>query len=205
MKIVLLGAPGCGKGTQAVGISESFGIPHISTGDIFRSNIAAQTSIGVVAKSYIDKGQLVPDSVVIEIVRLRLSESDCDRGWILDGFPRTVAQAEALATFEEPDVVLDIEMPMKKLMARLTGRRICEDCGASYHIDSYSDLTCAKCRGKIVQRADDSPETVSRRLKVYESQTAPLIAYYQQKGNLRRVDGDQTVKEVANSIKSVLK
>lgn len=205
MNIILLGAPGSGKGTQAVKIAESLGIPHISTGDIFRANIKALTPIGVKAKEYIDKGQLVPDEVVIEIVRLRLQESDCARGYILDGFPRTVPQAEALAGFSKVDVVLDIDIDLAKLEARLTGRRVCSACGASYHVDTYSDTTCAKCRGDVIQRADDTPETVRKRLDVYTRQTAPLIAYYKEKKLLRTVNGDQSIDAVARDVEQALR
>lgn len=205
MNIILLGAPGSGKGTQAVYIAESLRIPHISTGDIFRANIRAATPIGVKAKEYIDKGQLVPDEVVIEIVRLRLQESDCSNGYILDGFPRTVPQAEALAAFSGIDKVLDIDIDLAKLERRLTGRRVCSACGASYHIDSYTDTTCVKCRGEVIQRDDDTPATVRKRLEVYTAQTAPLIAYYKEKGVLVTVDGDQPIDKVAADIADVLK
>ena len=204
MNLVLLGAPGSGKGTQAVKIAEAFKIPHISTGDIFRANIKAGTPIGKKAKEYIDRGQLVPDEVVIEIVRLRLAESDCANGFILDGFPRTVGQAEALGKFANIDTVLDIGIDLDKLEARLCGRRVCSACGASFHIDTYKDTTCDRCRGEVIQRADDTPETVRKRLTVYTEQTAPLIAYYTEKGVLVSVNGDQAIDAVTADIFKVL-
>lgn len=201
MNIILLGAPGAGKGTQAVRLAEKYGIPHISTGDIFRSNIKEKTPIGMVAKSYIDKGQLVPDEVTIQIVRERLEKDDCKSGYLLDGFPRTVFQAEALDGFSEIDAVVDIDVPLHKLMRRLTGRRVCGKCGESYHIDYLGGSTkCGKCDGELIQRADDNEETVGKRLEVYEKQTAPLIEHYKNKGKLIYVDGDGDIDAVFNAI-----
>jgi len=205
MNIVLLGAPGAGKGTQAVMIAEQFKVPHISTGDIFRKNIKEQTPIGVVAKSYIDKGNLVPDDVTIEIVRNRLSEEDCKQGFILDGFPRNVYQAEALLNIAEIDVVLDVDVPLDNLMERLTGRRVCSGCGESYHVTTLEGRnTCAKCGENLYQRDDDNEETVAGRLTVYRKQTEPLIEFYAAKGLLKTVNGDQDKDAVFEEIRSVL-
>ena len=201
MNIILLGAPGAGKGTQAVRLAEKYNIPHISTGDIFRSNIKGQTPIGMVAKSYIDKGQLVPDEVTIQIVKERLEKEDCQNGYLLDGFPRTVSQAEALDTFSKVEAVVNVDVPLNKLLKRITGRRVCAKCGESYHIDYLDGKTaCAKCGAELIQRADDNEETVGARLDVYQKQTAPLIEYYDGKGVLLTVDGDGDIETVFNSI-----
>ncbi len=201
MKVILLGAPGAGKGTQAVRLAERYNIPHISTGDIFRSNIKERTPIGIVAKSYIDKGQLVPDEVTIQIVKERLEKDDCKNGYLLDGFPRTVSQAEALDGFSEIDNVVNIDVPLNKLMRRITGRRVCGKCGESYHIDYLDGSTsCRKCDGELIQRADDNEETVGKRLEVYEKQTAPLIDHYKSKGKLIDVDGDGDIDSVFAAI-----
>ncbi len=201
MKIVLLGAPGAGKGTQAVRLAERYKVPHISTGDIFRKNIKERTPIGVEAKSYIDKGQLVPDEVTIRIVKDRLQEKDCENGYLLDGFPRNVFQAKALDDFSEVDKVVNIDVPLHKLMSRITGRRVCGKCGESYHIDYLDGKTeCGKCGGNLTQRADDNEETVKSRLDVYVGQTAPLTEYYKERGVLVDVDGDGTMDEVFETI-----
>ena len=201
MKIVLLGAPGAGKGTQAVRLAERYKVPHISTGDIFRKNIKERTPIGVEAKSYIDKGQLVPDEVTIRIVKDRLKEKDCENGYLLDGFPRNVFQAKALDDFSEVDKVVNIDVPLHKLMRRITGRRVCGKCGESYHIDYLDGKTeCGKCGGNLTQRADDNEETVKSRLDVYVGQTAPLTEYYKERGVLVDVDGDGTMDEVFETI-----
>ncbi len=201
MKIVLLGAPGAGKGTQAVRLAERYKVPHISTGDIFRKNIKERTPIGVEAKSYIDKGQLVPDEVTIRIVKDRLQEKDCENGYLLDGFPRNVFQAKALDDFSEVDKVVNIDVPLHKLMRRITGRRVCGKCGESYHIDYLDGKTeCGKCGGNLTQRADDNEETVKSRLDVYVGQTAPLTEYYKERGVLVDVDGDGTMDEVFEAI-----
>lgn len=206
MNIVLLGAPGAGKGTQATAICKRYGIPHISTGDIFRKNIKDKTPIGIVAKGYIDRGQLVPDEVTIEIVKGRIEEADCKKGFLLDGFPRTVAQAEALGGITVIDAVIDIHVPLERLTKRLTGRRVCKDCGESYHIDFLGDkTTCTKCNGQLIHRDDDVEETVTKRLAVYTDQTAPLIDFYRGKGLLIKVDGDKTVEEVEKQIFEALK
>ena len=206
MNIILLGAPGAGKGTQATRISDKFGMPHISTGDIFRANIKNQTEIGVLAKSYIDKGQLVPDEVTCKIVENRLQEEDCKNGYLLDGFPRNVAQAEALEKFTEIDAVVNINIDFSLLMARLCGRRVCKNCGESYHVSTLGGkTTCERCDGELYQRADDNPETVQKRLDVYDAQTAPLIDYYTKKGLILNFTGTDEPPEVLfNEISNVL-
>lgn len=206
MNIILLGAPGAGKGTQATRISDKFGMPHISTGDIFRENIKNQTEIGVLAKSYIDKGQLVPDEVTCKIVENRLQEEDCKNGYLLDGFPRNVSQAEALEKFTKIDAVVNINIDFSLLMARLCGRRVCKNCGESYHVSTLGGkTTCERCDGELYQRADDNPETVQKRLDVYGAQTAPLIDYYTKKGLILNFTGTDEPPEVLfNEISNVL-
>jgi adenylate kinase len=198
MNIILLGAPGAGKGTQATRISDKYGMPHISTGDIFRANIKGGTEIGLLAKSYIDKGQLVPDEVTCKIVENRLAEDDCKRkGYLLDGFPRTIAQAQALDKFAEIDAVVNIEIDFSLLMNRLCGRRVCKECGESYHISTLNGATkCSRCGGELYQRKDDNPETVESRLSVYTEQTAPLIDYYTKKGIILNFVGTDDPPEV---------
>ena len=205
MNLILLGAPGAGKGTQAVRIAEKYGIPHISTGDIFRKNIKEQTPIGVTAKSYIDKGQLVPDEVTVEIVRLRLLEDDAKNGYLLDGFPRTLAQAEALDKIANIDTVINIDVDLDALSDRLTGRRVCSKCGESYHVSTKKDDDCDKCGGKLMHRDDDKPETVANRLTVYTASTAPLIDYYSKQGKLVSVNGMNKIEEVFAEITEALK
>lgn len=209
MKLIFLGPPGAGKGTQAAGVSAHLRIPHISTGDMFRAAIANATPTGLEAKRYIDQGQLVPDSVVIDMVRERLSESDCAGGYLLDGFPRTVEQAEALDKISAPDAVVDIDVPDERLLARLTGRRVCRKCSGTFHITKLADQNvCPVCGGEVYQRDDDKPATISNRLKVYHEQTAPLIGYYSEQGKLRRidvaslatVDGDSRPEDVFKAI-----
>ena len=196
MNLIFLGPPGAGKGTQAVRVCEQLGIPQISTGDILRRAIKNETPTGLAAKSYIDKGQLVPDSVVIDIVRERLVQDDCKNGYLLDGFPRTVAQAEALEGFAKIDAVVDINVSDEKLVARLSGRRVCLSCGGTYHVSQLNgSMTCAKCGNELIQRADDKAETVLSRLTVYHAQTAPLIDFYTQRGLLIAVDGAQPMDE----------
>ena len=212
MKIVLLGPPGAGKGTQAKSISNRYSIPHISTGDIFRKNISEGTPLGIEAKSYMDKGQLVPDEVTINMVKGRLTWEDCKNGYLLDGFPRTVAQAEALEGFlaernEKLDTALSIEVPSSFILERMTGRRVCPSCGASYHVKfnpPTKDGVCDVCGSDIVQRKDDTEETVSERLEVYERQTQPLIDFYNNKNLLSTVDGTKAINEVFESICSIL-
>ena len=198
MNIILLGAPGAGKGTQASKIADTYGLPHISTGDIFRENIKNQTEIGVLAKTYIDKGQLVPDEITCKIVQERISRSDCKNGYMLDGFPRTIAQAEALDKIADIQIVINIDVDHALLMDRLCGRRVCKDCGESYHLSRLNGATtCSRCGGELYQRKDDNPETVQKRLNVYNAQTAPLIDYYKTKGLLFNVVSDERPPEVA--------
>ena len=205
MNIILLGAPGAGKGTQASKIVQAYRLPHISTGDIFRENIKNQTPVGVLAKSYIDKGQLVPDAVTCEIVEERIELDDCKNGYMLDGFPRTIAQAEALDKMAKVDVVINIDVDLSLLIDRLCGRRVCKDCGESYHVSRLNGATtCARCGGELFQRKDDNPETVRTRLEVYNAQTAPLISYYEKKGLLFNVQGNATPEEVFASVSKKL-
>lgn len=212
MKIILLGPPGAGKGTQAKSISNRYSIPHISTGDIFRKNISENTPLGIEAKSYMDKGQLVPDEVTINMVKDRLVQDDCKDGYLLDGFPRTVSQAEALQEFleqrgESLNTALLINVPNEFILERMTGRRVCPSCGASYHIkfNPPANGKCELCGTDIVQRKDDTAETVKERLDVYEKQTQPLIDYYKEKKLLSTVDGTKAINEVFEGICDVLK
>lgn len=206
MNIILLGAPGAGKGTQATRISEKFGLPHISTGDIFRDNIKRQTKIGLLAKSYTDNGKLVPDEVTCEIVKDRLQHEDCKGGYLLDGFPRNLFQAEELDKFSKVDAVINIDIDLSLLMDRLCGRRVCKECGESYHVNFLNGKTvCEKCGGELYQRKDDNEETVGNRLNVYNEQTAPLIKYYADKGVLHNVNGVGGIDEVFARICDALK
>jgi len=196
--LVFLGAPGAGKGTQAKRISEKYGIPHISTGDILRANIKAGTELGKLAKSYIDKGALVPDEVIIKVMESRLAEADCKNGYLLDGFPRTIEQAKALDT-----LAVNIVVDNDAVVARIAGRRMCV-CGESYHVSAHPSDVCDKCGAKLYQRDDDKEETVKSRLEVYEKQTAPLIEYYRGHSILKEVDGDRPVDEVYADAKALL-
>ena len=197
LRTILLGPPGAGKGTQAVNIVDKYGIPHISTGDIFRANIKNGTELGKRAQEYMNRGELVPDDLVIEIATTRLLEDDCKNGFLLDGFPRTVYQAEKLDEFlaahgSKIDKVLDIAVEKEELITRLTGRRVCKACGASYHVVNISPKTegiCDRCGGELMQRADDNLETVTNRIDVYEAQTKPLVDYYENAGNIAHIDG----------------
>jgi adenylate kinase len=212
MRIILLGPPGAGKGTQAKSISNKFSIPHVSTGDIFRKNISEKTPLGIEAKKHIDKGHLVPDKLTIDIIKDRLSNEDCSNGFLLDGYPRTVNQAEALETLLEEegnriDTALLIKVPREFILTRMTGRRVCLTCGASYHITfnpPEMDEKCNLCGSVVVQRADDSEETVSERLDIYDAQTQPLIKYYGDKNSLSVVDGTQAINSVFENICSIL-
>lgn len=199
MKLILLGAPGAGKGTQAEVICDHLSIPAISTGNIIRAALKAQTEMGLKAKDYIEKGLLVPDDVVIGIIQDRLREDDCKNGFILDGFPRTVPQAEALDRMGvQIDLVIDIEVPDEKIATRMAGRRVCANCGASYHTlykQPKTEGVCDNCGGALTQRKDDEAQTVLERLRVYHEQTEPLIAYYKAKGNLRVVEGQEEVAD----------
>ncbi|MFC7442641.1 adenylate kinase [Laceyella putida] len=213
MNIVLMGLPGAGKGTQASRILEELKIPHISTGDMFRAAVKEETPLGLEAKSYMDRGQLVPDRVTIGIVRERLGKDDCANGFLLDGFPRTVPQAEALDELTKElhraiDFVLYIEVSEDELLKRLTGRRICRDCGASYHVvfaPSKKEGVCDRCGGELYQRADDSAETVHERLKVNLEQTRHLLQYYESTGKLHRVNGEQPIERVTEQILSLIR
>ena len=197
LRTILLGPPGAGKGTQAVKIVEKYGVPHISTGDIFRENIKKGTELGKKAQEYMNRGELVPDDLVIEIATTRLLEDDCKNGFLLDRFPRTVYQAEKLDEFlaahgSKIDKVLDIAVEKEELITRLTGRRVCKACGASYHVVNIPPKTegvCDICGGELVQRADDNIETVTNRIDVYEAQTKPLVDYYEKAGNIAHIDG----------------
>lgn len=208
MRLVLLGPPGAGKGTQASAIIEKYNIPHISTGDILRSNIKEGTDLGKKAKAYMDKGQLVPDELVVSIVKDRLLEDDCKNGFLLDGFPRTVNQAEALdeelANMKlKLDHVINIEVESSELIKRAIGRRICKECGATYHIEfnpPKEEGKCDICNGELYQRDDDTEETVSRRIEVYLKETSPLIDYYTKKGIIFSVDGKQSIEGVFEDI-----
>lgn len=205
MNVIFLGPPGAGKGTQAVRVSERLGIPQISTGDILRRAMKEGTPTGLAAKAYVDKGELVPDSVVIDIVRERLAAEDCQKGYILDGFPRTVPQAEALAAFADIDAVIDIEVSDEQLTERLSGRRVCLACGGTYHVSRLAgSTTCMKCGAQLIQRDDDKAETVLSRLAVYHAQTAPLIDYYSARGLLKTVDGAQPMDDCFAAILKAL-
>lgn len=197
MNIILLGAPGAGKGTQATKISERYHLPHISTGDIFRANIKNQTEIGMLAKSYIDKGELVPDEVTCAIVKDRLTWEDCQNGCLLDGFPRNTFQAEELDKFAKIDAVVNINIDFSLLMDRLCGRRVCKECGESFHVSTLNGkTTCSRCGGELYRRKDDNPETVKSRLDVYNAQTAPLIDYYTKKGIILNFTGTEAPASV---------
>ncbi len=201
MKIVLLGAPGSGKGTQASMISTRYNLPHISTGDIFRENIKNGTPIGLKIKSIIDGGNLAPDDLTIEIVKERLSRPDCKDGYLLDGFPRNLIQAKALDQFNAPTSIVNIDIPMSKLERRLTGRRSCEKCKGSFHIDFIGDtVVCPDCGGKLFTRQDDNPASVKERFSVYLEQTKPLIDYYKAQNKLVGIDGDMDIDKVFEQI-----
>ncbi|CUA81255.1 adenylate kinase [Anoxybacillus suryakundensis] len=212
MNLVLMGLPGAGKGTQAEKIVEKYKIPHISTGDMFRAAIKEGTELGLQAKSYMDRGDLVPDEVTIGIVRERLSKDDCQNGFLLDGFPRTVAQAEALETLLQQlnrsiDYVINIEVDKSILMERLTGRRICKECGATYHLVFNPPAqagVCDKCGGELYQRADDNEATVANRLEVNMKQAQPLLDFYAAKGYLRNINGQQHIDQVFANICELL-
>ena len=212
LRTVLLGPPGAGKGTQAVRIVEKYNVPHISTGDIFRENIKNGTELGKKAQEYMNKGELVPDDLVIEIATTRLLADDCKNGFLLDGFPRTVYQAEKLDEFlaahgSKIDKVLDIAVEKEELITRLTGRRVCKACGASYHVVNIppkKEGICDTCGSELILRDDDKPETVMNRLQVYHDQTQPLIDFYTKKGVLKTVDGTVDMMDVFAAIKAIL-
>ena len=212
LRTILLGPPGAGKGTQAAKIVEKYGIPHISTGDIFRENIKKGTELGKKAQEYMNRGELVPDDLVIEIATTRLLEDDCKNGFLLDGFPRTVYQAEKLDEFLQShdskiDNVIDIAVGKDELIERLTGRRVCKSCGASFHVVNIppkQEGICDYCGGELIQRADDNLETVTNRIDVYEAQTMPLIDYYEKAGNLVHIDGSTGLESVFADIVAAL-
>jgi adenylate kinase len=213
MNLVLMGLPGAGKGTQAEKIVEKYGIPHISTGDMFRAAIKESTELGLQAKSFMDQGNLVPDEVTIGIVRERLSKEDCAEGFLLDGFPRTVAQAEELENIlsdlnKKIDYVINIDVDQEFLMERLTGRRICKSCGSTYHLvfnPPAKDGVCDRCGGELYQRADDNAETVQNRLEVNQKQTKPLLDFYEGKGYLRNINGQQDIRKVFDDLDQLLR
>ncbi|WIV13171.1 adenylate kinase [Proteiniborus sp. MB09-C3] len=208
MRLILLGPPGAGKGTQAVNIVKKYSIPHISTGDMFRKNIKEGTDLGIKAKEYMDKGLLVPDDLVVAIVKDRLTEKDCQKGFLLDGFPRTVNQADALdaeltSLDYELDYVINIDVSKEELVDRAVGRRVCKDCGATYHVKfnpSKVEKICDVCGGELIQRKDDTVETVTKRIEVYLEQTQPLIDYYGKKEILINIDGKQDIDKVFQDI-----
>ena len=212
MRLLIMGAPGAGKGTQAVFIKNAYNIPHISTGDMFRSAIKNATPLGVMAKSYIDKGQLVPDSVTIGLVKERLAEADCAGGFILDGFPRNLYQAEELDKLllelgVKLDACLNIDVDQSVLTKRIVGRRVCPKCGASFHIENLKPKVegiCDYCGAQLIQRKDDTLETVTPRLEVYNTSTAPLLDYYKKQGILKCVDGEGEVEQIFANIKKTL-
>ena len=212
MKIIMLGAPGAGKGTQAKKIAEKYGIPHISTGDIFRANIKNQTELGMKAKGYMDQGMLVPDELTLELIMDRFTNDDCKNGYVLDGFPRTIPQAEALtkALADKQDAVdyaINVDVPDEAIVTRMSGRRACLACGGTYHIKfnpTKVEGICDACGGELVLRNDDKPETVQKRLDVYHEQTQPLIDYYQTQNILKEVDGTLPLEEVFQAIIAIL-
>ena len=212
MKIIMLGAPGAGQGTQAKMIAGKYGIPHISTGDIFRANIKDQTELGMEAKKYMDQGLLVPDELTVKILLDRVEKDDCRNGYVLDGFPRTIPQAEVLDKAVEElnesiDFAVNVDVKDENIIKRMSGRRACLKCGATYHIEHIppkQEGICDSCGSELVLRDDDKPETVKKRLSVYHEQTQPLIDYYNKKGILREVDGSQDMNDVFNAIVAIL-
>lgn len=212
MKVIMLGAPGAGKGTQAKKIAEKYQIPHISTGDIFRANIKEGTELGTKAKAYMDKGELVPDELTCDLVVDRISKPDAANGYVLDGFPRTIPQAEALTRAlegrgEKIDFAINVEVPDENIVRRMGGRRACLKCGATYHVEYNApkvENVCDVCQGELVLRDDDKPETVQKRLSVYHAQTQPLIDYYKAEGVLAEVDGTQDIDVVFQDITKIL-
>lgn len=205
MNIIFLGPPGAGKGTQAQIVCQKLGIPQISTGDMLRSAIANQTETGLKAKEYMDQGQLVPDQVVIDIVKERLAMDDCRNGYILDGFPRTVEQAKALSEFADIDAAINLDVPDEVLVNRLSSRRVCPACGAPFHVDRLNGATdCKACDTPLIQRDDDKPETVLNRLKVYHQKTAPLIDHYQSQGKLKNIFGGGDLESITAEILTTL-
>ena len=212
MKIIMLGAPGAGKGTQAKKIAARYEIPHVSTGDIFRANIKGGTELGMKAKTFMDQGMLVPDEITIGMLMDRIHEDDCAKGYVLDGFPRTIPQAESLTNAlksmgEAIDYAVNVDVPDENIVSRMGGRRACVSCGATYHVEFNAPRTegvCDTCGEKLVLRDDDKPETVQKRLNVYHEQTQPLIDYYQKAGVLKEVDGTKNMEEVFQDIVAIL-
>lgn len=212
MKIIMLGAPGAGKGTQAKMIADKYGIPHISTGDIFRANIKNGTQLGAEAKKYMDAGRLVPDELTVKILLDRVAQDDCRNGYVLDGFPRTIPQAEVLDKAltelgDQVDYAINVDVPDENIVKRMSGRRACLACGATYHIEHVppkEEGICDRCHGELVLRDDDKPETVKNRLNVYHDQTQPLIEYYTKKGILKTVDGTVDMNDVFSAIVAIL-
>ena len=212
MKIIMLGAPGAGKGTQAKMIAEKYQIPHVSTGDIFRANIKGQTPLGMEAKKYMDEGKLVPDELTVKILLDRVAQDDCKNGYVLDGFPRTIPQAEVLTEAldkmgDKIDYAIDVAVPDENIVKRMSGRRACVTCGATYHIVHIPpkvENICDKCGSELILRDDDKPETVLNRLKIYHEQTQPLIDYYTGKGVLKTVDGTKDMNDVFADIVGIL-
>ena len=212
MKIIMLGAPGAGKGTQAKKIAAKYNIPHISTGDIFRANIKNGTELGKKDKTYMDQGLLVPDDLVVDLVVDRVGQDDCERGYVLDGFPRTIPQAEALTKAladmgQKVDYAIDVDVPDENIVRRMSGRRACVGCGATYHVvyaPTKKEGICDTCGGELILRDDDKPETVQKRLNVYHEQTQPLIDYYTEAGILKTVDGTVDIDDVFQSIVDIL-
>ncbi|MBH1941238.1 adenylate kinase [Mobilitalea sibirica] len=212
MKVIMLGAPGAGKGTQAKRLAAKYGIPHISTGDIFRANIKEQTELGKKAKVYMDQGLLVPDELVVDLVVDRFKNPDCEKGYVLDGFPRTIPQAKALdeALAKHNDAIefaIDVDVPDSNIISRMAGRRACVNCGGTYHVVTIppkKEGICDVCGGELILREDDKPETVEKRLKVYHEQTQPLIDYYQNKGVLKSVDGTRHMDDVFADIVNIV-
>ena len=212
MKIIMLGAPGAGKGTQAIMIADKYGIPHVSTGDIFRANIKNNTPLGQEAKTYMDKGALVPDELTVKILLDRVAKDDCKNGYVLDGFPRTIVQADVLKKAlselgEKVDYAINVDVPDENIVKRMGGRRACTKCGATYHIEHVppkKEGICDNCGEALVLRDDDKPETVKKRLSVYHEQTQPLIEYYEKEGVLKNVDGTQDMNKVFADITAIL-
>ncbi len=208
MRLIMLGAPGAGKGTQAKKIADKYQIPHISTGDIFRANIKNGTELGKKAKAYMDQGALVPDELVVDLVADRVKQDDCEKGYVLDGFPRTIPQAESLdevlaSMGQSIDFAIDVEVPDEHIVRRMSGRRACVGCGATYHVvhaPAKKEGICDRCGEALILRDDDKPETVTKRLSVYHEQTQPLIDYYKKKGCLAGVDGTKDMEEVFEDI-----
>ena len=203
MRLIFFGPPGAGKGTQAERVAKTEQIAHISTGDMLRAEIREASALGLAAKAYIDRGELVPDDVILGMVQARLKKADCVNGFLFDGFPRTVAQAEALKAITPIDRVINISVPVERLVTRIGGRRMCECCGAAWHISYHAGETC-RCGGKLYLREDDKPETVANRLRVYEKSTEPLVQYYEERGLLSTVDGDQCIEDVQAQIAALL-